>query len=151
MLGYESIKLHEKKQHLLGPWDWFVMWNFMSLMRVRNDRCFSWWASINAAASYGAFLVKSRMKILVYFGQSTVQYTLLRKIKEFLEYSHVMKQTNLTLRASGDYGVGMYDNSQCQQSIKFQPGSHSSSVTKTTSRLFIKPFIPPYLEGMSEL
>ena len=62
-----------------------------------------------------------------------------------------MKQTNLTLKESGYYGVGIYDNSQCQQSIKFQHGSHSSSVTKTTSRLFIEPFIPPHLEDMAKL
>ena len=60
-----------------------------------------------------------------------------------------MIRTKETLKASGDFGVAIFDNSQLIELLKFQRNAKSSSVTLTTSRCFLKPMLPTNMDDIN--
>ena len=60
-----------------------------------------------------------------------------------------MIRTKETLKASGDFGVAIFDNSQLIEQLKFQRNAKSSSVTLTTSRCFLKPMLPTNMDDIN--
>ena len=118
-------------------------------MRIRQPSNFSWWADCNMNAFYGTF--GSQGNILVYFGQSRLHFSLLRKLEPFSSYATVLQQTTKTLRQAGNFGIAVFDNSQVFTKLKFQRDATSSMVTKTTSRLFLRPTVPSYMVDIPEV
>ncbi len=86
----------------------------------------------------------------IHLGFSLHSTNILRKIEsEGLSFHKVMIRTKETLRASGDFGVAIFDNSQLIEQLKFQRNAKSSSVTLTTSRCFLKPMFPTNMDEIN--
>jgi hypothetical protein len=55
-----------------------------------------------------------------------------------------MKACEIKLSLLGYFGISVWDNSQLVTPLKFQRGGCSSVLSKVTSRIFVKPYVPSY-------
>ena len=85
------------------------------------------------------------MDIQVFFGLAVTVGTMLSKLNRRYLFDFIMTKTVATLKASGDCGICVFNNSQMIRSLKFQRGGHISDVSLMTSRLFLKARIPNLL------
>ena len=84
------------------------------------------------------------MYSFIYFRFSLHSASILKKIEsQGLSFDKIMIRTKENLKASGDFGIAIFDNSQLIEQLKFQRNAKSSLVvTLTTSRCFLKPMLP---------
>ena len=135
---------------LLQQWDRFVMYSFISLMRIHNPQNFAWWAAANAGAMYGA-IGSGILNVAVFFGQALTKNSLLRKIDEdgYGLPERVLERTRDALCCQ-PYVFAVFDNSQIGQLLKYQRGAQSSTFSKVTSRMFLQPNIPEHLDQLPD-
>jgi hypothetical protein len=139
LFSTQKYKNKQRYKQNQPQWDRFVFYIFYQMMRIRNNKNFSWWALSNAASE---FHTKSGSNMAVFFGLSLSHATMIRKIQTLKPFDQVMIKTMETLKMSGNFGVAIFDNSQITRSLKYQRNKQSSTVTLVTSRCFVKPSIP---------
>ena len=112
-------------------------------MRIRKAQNLTWWAMVNAAATF----TDTGKNLAVYFGMSTSLKTMSTKLKNLIPYDEILLRTKQTLSAY-DIGIAIFDNSQMFTKLKYQRNGQSSSSTIVTSRCFVKPWIPVDLDAL---
>jgi hypothetical protein len=95
LLNYEGRRHLKRKQHLASQYDRFILYTFFSMMRICRPSNFSWWAACNTSAFYGTF--GNQGNISVYFGQSLLHSSLIRKLESFASYSLILQKTTTHL------------------------------------------------------
>ncbi len=111
-----------------------IFYIFCALMRIRNQKLFSWWTAINTAAYQG----KSHSNITSFFGITMLPFSLSRKLKGLITQAKVMEKGRITLMNSGWFGSNAIDNSQFPTPRKYQRNGISSTMNIFTSRYFFK-------------
>ena len=101
-----------------------IFYIFCALMRIRNQKCFSWWTAINTAA----YLGKSHSNITSFFGITMLPFSLSRKLKGLISQAKVMEKGRITLMNSGWFGSNAIDNSQFPTPRKYQRNGISSTM-----------------------
>ena len=127
-------------------WDRYILYLFIQQCRVRNSHYFSWFAVVNAAASYGA----NRLHIPVHFGFSVSFTSLCRKLNSLFTFQQVMQRTTESLNEYSNFAIAVFDNSQLNLPLKFQRYASCGNMSLATTRLFIRPTIPDYLNDIVE-
>ena len=127
-------------------WDRYILYLFIQQCRVRNSHYFSWFAVVNAAASYGA----NRLHIPVHFGFSVSFTSLCRKLNSLFTFQQVMQRTTESLNEYSNFAIAVFDNSQLNLPLKFQRYASCGNMSLATTRLFIRPTIPDYLDDIVE-
>ena len=107
------------------------------MMRIRKAQNLTWWAMVNAAATF----TDTGKNLAVYFGISTSLKTLSMKLKNLIPYDEILLRTKHTLSKYA-IGIAIFDNSQMFTKLKYQRNGKSSSNTIVTSRSFAEPWIP---------
>ena len=107
------------------------------MMRIRKAQNLTWWAMVNAAATF----TDTGKNLAVYFGMSTSLKTMSTKLKNLIPYDEILLRTKKTLSAY-EIGIAIFDNSQMFTKLKYQRNGKSSSSIIVTSRCFVKPWIP---------
>ena len=112
-------------------------------MRIRKAQNLTWWAMVNAAATF----TDTGKNLAVYFGMSTSLKTMSNKLKDLIPYDEILLRTKHTLSEYA-FGIAIFDNSQMFTKLKYQRNGQSSSSTIVTSRCFVKPWIPLDLDEL---
>jgi len=134
-----------------------VFYCLISLARIRCNRNFSHWATVNAAVHYGLSDKSTCHRIPVYFGLSCTLITMKNNLKEFQDTKKLyrrIRESLVTMKVSFTdqdlvhheivIMIGAYDNSQKNSQYKFQRHGASSDFVKVTARLFIDTWQGPW-------
>ena len=127
-------KLDDEGMLLEPRTDRQIFYVFCALMRIRNQKYFSWWTAINTAAYQG----KSLSNITSFFGITMLPFSLSRKLKTLITSAKVMEMGRATLMASGKFGSFAMDNSQFKIPRKYQREGVSSALPTFTTRCGFK-------------
>ena len=127
--------------------DRFVLFDFMYLTRARNKNYFYWMAVVNAALQYSG----TRDHILIHFGYSVTQSSLIQKLGSLYSFPDLVNKTTATLQQFKSFVIAVFDNSQVNNSIKHQWNSSCANMAIATCRLYVKPKIHDYIEDMDIL
>ena len=63
MLNFNENNHLKRRMHLQAFYLQMVLYQFISMNRVRNSKSFSWWALCNSAARYGSHDVQARSNL----------------------------------------------------------------------------------------
>jgi hypothetical protein len=142
ILGRYARSSESKSKQNEEHWDQFAFYLFCYMMRIRNDNNFVWLSICNAASHYGC----GRNHIGQHFGMSCSPSTLLRKLSELFTFDEIMMKSRETLEKFKDFLIAVFDNSQVNLPIKFQSNGKSSNMAEATTRAFIEPTKPLYID-----
>ena len=111
----------------LHQWDRLALLLFISVMRMRNKRCFTWMGVINAAA----YWTSSGGNMSVLFGQKVTRDSMVRKLTKLVSPEECERRTIATLSVQ-KFVKGSWDNTQRYQQTKFQCGKSSGQMQLAT-------------------
>ena len=92
-LTLSQIKRTEHNDATDAERDRFVFYMFCLMMRIRKAQNLTWWAMVNAAATF----TDTGKNLAVYFGISTSLKTLSTKLKKLIPYDEILLRTKNTL------------------------------------------------------
>jgi hypothetical protein len=129
-MQYHAIKVLLNRQHtsrsittLEQKWDRYILYHFLLTMRLRNSEYFVWWGIINAAVGIGSH----ENNLAICFGLAVTVKTLFRNLDTCVPYHEIMKRSRDTLAASSLLNIGIWNNCQNAQQLKYQRGAKSST------------------------
>ena len=70
-------------------WDWYTLYLFLMLIRIRNSKDFVWWDMCNASSHYG----HGSSNLLVFFGISVYQTSILCRFDEVNQHHFITMKT----------------------------------------------------------
>ena len=95
------------RNHHLPQWDQLTLLPFISVMRIRNKKLFSWMGVINAAAHWSS----SGGNMPVLFGQKVTRDTMVQKLSKLVSPKECERRTIDTL-SKQVFVKGSWDNTQ---------------------------------------
>eukprot|EP00957_Ditylum_brightwellii_P147153 11205162-Ditylum_brightwellii.AAC.2 len=113
------------------------------MTQIRKAQNLTWWAVINAAATFK----DSGKNLPMYFGMTTSLNTMSTKLKDLIPYDQIMMRTKQKL-SDYKFGIAIFDNSQMFTKLKYQRNGKSSSSTIVTLHCFIEPWITLDLDDL---
>jgi hypothetical protein len=156
MFGYDIKQNQGRSAHLVDKFfPRMTLFQLMSIARVQNKKKVLLWSSIGAAVAYGCSSKYATQRIPVFFGYSCTTDTLLKLTLPFCnpdEYYHRVDRAmdscgRVSVLFEGDtaptyfqVSIGMFDNSQRNQRLKFQRGGSSGHYVRLTSRAYLVPW-----------
>ena len=143
LLNKTKYSNHSSKNARKPYWDRMAMFLFISVMRMRNNRLFSWMGVINTAAHW----TSSGGNISVIFGQKVTRDTMVKKLTGLVTPAECERRTIACL-STLLFVKGAFDNTQHFVEQKFQREMVSSLAHMATSSMYILPDIPPLLNSI---
>ena len=98
LLHFESKRTLQRKEHLLPFWDRVILYMFLSMMRIRNNHLFDWWAFIICLGRYGIKESNVRGNMSVFFGHSLSFTSMHRRLREYNTRDKVYERCRLLLK-----------------------------------------------------
>ena len=108
----------------LPQWDRLALLLFISVMRMRNKRCFTWMGVINAAA----YWTSSGGNMSVLFGQKVTRDSMVRKLSKLVSPEECERRTIVTL-SKKIFVKGAWDNTQHYEQTKYQRDKSCSNLS----------------------
>jgi hypothetical protein len=152
-LGYDGAIKQRCYKHLLKFYRCMVLFQVMSLSRVRNPKHFAWWGAIRSAIAYGQKETDALKWMTNFFGHLLHTAMLLDKLSSFMKaeylyatafplihaqsvtYSEGSTEDDTLQERMAFISVSVFDN--LQMNFIFERGSKTSNYVCVTSCLYI--------------
>jgi hypothetical protein len=139
LLNYEAHFERKDRDHLHPFYDRMILYQFMSICRVRSHKAFSWWALVNACMRYGCRAASTLASMdSVFFGHSITQTSVMRKTKTFREITPEYYQRIIDSLAQQAIAQSVFDNAQTGIPQTNQRHGKSSIFLKMTAKMFVE-------------